>query len=176
MPPIGIITGNLNGSMWNLTTTRSVYDQELFIADNQVDDKYGLVQFYLNFVFTWMMHVPQTPMEANPNAMIVARDSAYIFADYFSAVYLGWIDTARLARPDWVEALAEVRKEFGAKFTDDAVFYTYKTFKEPREDESDFDKAFSYRFLDGAWISDNNGERNERIQQILISYSLFEKR
>jgi hypothetical protein len=178
-PPIGTYSGKgfqggYSGSLGN----NLPFNADIYIGDEAIDDPTSWRRAYAYYFFTVIFD-----RHSQKDAGLKFRKEwiIHIFLDYFANSYSNKRPKFAKGIDEWVNALWDIRDSCGQDFTDRALFYTSEVKIEAEEKieknfknfEKDFNKDFSLRFLEGAWVVDNNLQNRPKIGEILRRHNLL---
>lgn len=179
MPPIGTFHGKGFQSAYPGSLGNNLpFNADIYIGDEAIDDPTSWRRVYAYYFFTVIFD-----RHSQKDAGLKFRKEwiIHIFLDYFANSYPNKRPKFAKGINEWVNALWDIRDSCGQDFTDRALFYTSEVKIEAEEKiekdfknfEKDFNKDFSLRFLDGAWVVDNNLRNRSKIVEILKRHNLL---
>jgi hypothetical protein len=179
MPPIGTFHGKGFQSAYSGSLGNNLpFNADIYIGDEAIDDPTSWKRAYAYYFFTVIFD-----RHSQKDAGLKFRKEwiIHIFLDYFANSYSNKRPKFAKGIDEWVNALWDIRDSCGQDFTDRALFYTSEVKIEAEEKieknfknfEKDFNKDFSLRFLEGAWVVDNNLQNRPKIGEILRRHNLL---
>jgi membrane protein implicated in regulation of membrane protease activity len=166
LPPVGV--SNYNVQSISGTFPGTIYDQQIYLPKNSLDNSDAIRKVYASYVFRRLFGT----FGANSIGLQdYANDETT--ATLYEVYYASSAVNRDLDRDNdwrghaWMEALWEIRQKMGKDFTDRAMFYTYKAW-DPKPVPGNFEAKFWTRFLAGVWVIDNNGTSFKAVQEILV--------
>jgi hypothetical protein len=157
-PPIGVSSDNVfkGGG----TYPGTIYDKGFLLPKNRIEDETLIRWMYAREIFTVLLCAPQ-------ESTIFRLEAEPIFTGYYVSSFKG--DVHSLAKNTWINKLWAVRQAKGKDFTDRALFYTYRTWRDPTANEKDFDTFLSMRFIFGTQVISNDFDETKEVSKILAA-------
>jgi len=173
-PPMGI-ENKVGFTSGGTTPGDSVLDWSINIGEKDIDNLTIWRLAYTEYVFRKILSESSVTKEDRFQHNFF---TIIVFDKYFTYSFRNQPVNKRMdGGRDWVPALWEIRDRCGHDFTDQALFYTFRSILRHKttEDESDFNKYFLNQFISGLWVVDNDLHSRSKIFQIFKKYNLFKE-
>ena len=143
----------------------SLYDAGINFPEAEIDKPEGIRMVYAHHVFRKIFGMYSDPM------VRFGDSTESIFADYYVSSFGNRNrndgDDNKWTQAKWVNAMWDIRTEYGQAFADRLLFYVSERWKTPLQNDPEFDKFFIQRFLAGLDVIDNAGQNESKIREIL---------
>jgi hypothetical protein len=149
----------------------SVYDAEISIPEQWLDKPDDIKNVYALWAFRKLFGLIDSPLMSNIEFKFL-HSAASLFSCYYRSSFanLNVCDHDWEGR-HWNNILWDIRGKKGRDFTDRAMFYTYKGWRQPLKAPDSFDDFFGNHFLQGVWIIDNRGKDLQEIGEIMRAHT-----
>lgn len=161
VPPLGVRKSMVDVSV----TPGSIYEAGIYFPEADIDQPEVIRMVYAHHVFRKMFGIYSDPK------VRFGSSTESIFADYYVSSFdnrnRNDDDDNKWTQAKWVNAMWNIRTEYGQAFADRLLFYVSEQWMTPSPNDEEFDKFFIQRFLAGLYVIDNAGHNESKIREIL---------
>jgi hypothetical protein len=146
LPPLDARPGG--GIGFNLSNPGSIYDAQISIGEDILDDADKIRNVYAQWMFKYVVF-RDAMLDMQGTYQLLVRNSA----DVFSCYYRGSLIGANVCPSPWLDALWEIRTKKGREFGDKLLLYTYRRWHwPPRSENPSFNELFSRMVSFGSYV------------------------
>lgn len=173
LPPIGTRRGKAMAESFQLPAQK--YGATIYIPEDSLDSAQAVTTVYAHHIFRGAFGLYGMPLPSEFSYQF-GYSVESIFSSYYVSSFMnknleGGDDT-KWAHAKWVNAIWDIRDEYGQDFADRTLFYVSEVWRDRAEDEKDFDHFFVTRFLAGLSVIDNARQNEASVKAILAKRGL----